>query len=451
VSGFALQHRLRTWIAAATIGAAVTAAAAPAFALKIDVVTSPGGIEAWLVREPAMPVVAMSFAFRGGSSQDPVDKPGVANLMSALLDEGAGPYDSQAFHRAIDDRAVEFRFNAERDYFRGSLRVLREHRDGAFELLRLMLAEPHFNAPEVERIRAQTIAGLAREATRPGEIASRAWWSTAFPGHPYGQPVKGTEETVARITIDDLKSYRRRVLARDGLKVALIGDITPEDAGKLLDHVFGGLAAKGELTPVADVIVQGLGQRIVRDVDVPQATVMFGGRGIARKDPQFIAAYVVNHIMGGGSFTSRLYEEVREKRGLAYSISNSLLWLRHAALVIGGTATRSDRTADALAIIESESKRMHDEGPTAEELAKAKAFLKGAYALDFDTSTKIVARLLQIQLDDLGVDYIERRSAMIDAVTLDDARRAAKRLFGNDLLVTIAGRPRGLTSKATGG
>jgi zinc protease len=258
--------------------------------------------------------------------------------------------------------------------------------------------------------------------------------------------VKGTVESVQTITPDDLKTYRKRVFARDRLKVALIGDITPEAAGKLLDEVFGGLAAKGDLTPVPDIALHGIGQRIVREVDVPQASVVFGGAGIPRSDPDFIAAYVVNHILGGGSFSSRLYNEVREKRGLAYSVYESLVWLRHAAFVIGGTATRADRTADALEIISAEVKRMREEGPTADELAKSKAFLTGSYALNFDTSTKIIALLTQMQIDNLGIDYANRRNKLIEAVTLDDAKRAARRMFEGGMLVTVAGRPRGLGS-----
>ena len=455
MSGFTVLNPLRAALAAVIVAAALVFAPAPASAVKIDVVKSPGGIEAWLVQDATVPLVAISFAFRGGTSQDPADKPGVANMMSALLDEGAGPYDSRAFHQKLDEKAVEFRFTAGRDYFRGSLRVLKEHRDGAFELLRLMLNEPRFNPPEVERIRRQLHSALLRDTNQPGDIASRAWWSTAFPDHPYGRPVKGMPDSVNAITIDDLKAYRQRVLARDGLKVALIGDITPEAAGKLLDQVFGGLAVKGDLKPVPDIAMHGIGQRIVREVDVPQASVVFGGAGIPRKDPDFIAAYVVNHILGGGSFSSRLYNEVREKRGLAYSVHESLVWLRHSAFVIGGTATRADRTADALGIIEDEIKRMREEGPSADELAKAKSFLKGSYALNFDTSTKIIGQLVQMQVDDLGIDYVNERNRLIEAVTIEDAKRAAHRLYKGGILVTVAGRPNGLSSsmpaKAPGG
>jgi zinc protease len=192
--------------------------------------------------------------------------------------------------------------------------------------------------------------------------------------------------------------------------------------------------------------MQGLGRRIVTKVAVPQAVVTFGGPGLARNDPQFMAAYVVNHIFGGGTFTSRLYSEVREKRGLAYGVSDNLFWFKHAAVTIGGTATRADRTGDAIAIIQAEAKRMAEDGPTAEELAKAKSYIKGSYALTLDTSSKIAAQLVQIQTDNLGIDYIQRRSAMIDAVTLDDAKQAAKRLYGKGMLVSIAGEPKGVAS-----
>jgi zinc protease len=251
------------------------------------------------------------------------------------------------------------------------------------------------------------------------------------------------------ITADDLRGYVRRVFARNELAISIVGDIDAKTAGELIDRAFAGLPAKNDLKPVSDVSPAGLGRLIVINVDVPQAVVTFGGQGIARNDPDFMAAYIVNHILGGGTFSSRLYREVREKRGLAYGVSDSLVWFKRAAVVLGGTATRADRTADALAVIEKETKRMAEEGPTADELAGAKSFLKGSYALSLDTSAKIAAQLTQIQIDNLGIDYIQRRGALIDAVTIEDAKRVAKRLYGGGMLVTVAGRPKGLTSSGT--
>jgi len=420
-----------------------------ASAMKIEKIVSPGGIEAWLVREQATPLVALNYAFHGGSSQDTPEKSGTANLVADMLDEGAGDLDSKAYHERLEQRAIEMSFRVGRDYFFGSVRTLNEHRDEAFDLLRLALTKPRFDADALERVRGQELAGLRRETTSPNDLASRAWWSAAFPNHPYGRETKGSLETVPRITADDLRDYVKRAFARNELTISIVGDIDAKAAGELIDRAFGGLPAKNDLKPVPEATPRGLGRRIVINLDVPQAVVTFGGTGIERNDPDFMAGYIVNHILGGGSFSSRLYREVREKRGLAYGVSDSLVWFKRAAVILGGTATRADRTADALEIIEKETKRMAEEGPTADELAAAKSFLKGSYALSLDTSGKIAAQLTQIQLDKLGIDYIERRGAMIDAVTIEDAKRVAKRLYGGGMLVTVAGRPKGLTSTGT--
>jgi len=438
------------FIAPLALAALAFVAGAPAAsAMKIEKIVSPSGIEAWLVREQATPLVALNYAFHGGSSQDTPEKSGTANLVADMLDEGAGDLDSKAYHERLEQRAIEMSFRVGRDYFFGSVRTLNEHRDEAFDLLRLALTKPRFDADALERVRGQELAGLRRETTNPNDLASRAWWSAAFPDHPYGRETKGSLETVPRITADDLRDYVKRAFARNELTISIVGDVDAKTAGELIDRAFAGVPAKNDLKPVPDATPRGLGRRIVINLDVPQAVVTFGGTGIERNDPDFMAAYIVNHILGGGSFSSRLYREVREKRGLAYGVSDSLVWFKRAAVVLGGTATRADRTAEALEIIEKETKRMAEEGPTAEELAAAKSFLKGSYALSLDTSGKIAAQLTQIQLDKLGIDYIDRRGAMIDAVTVEDAKRVAKRLYGGGMLVTVAGRPKGLTSTGT--
>ncbi len=437
---------MNRFIAAMLPMIALLAAAPAASAMNIEKIVSPSGIEAWLVREQAVPLVTLNYSFHGGSTQDGAEKSGTANLAADLLDEGAGDLDGETFHKRLENHAIELSFQVGRDEFHGSLRSLNEHRVEAFDLLRLALTAPRFEAEAVERVRGQEISGLQRDTTNPNNIASRRWWSTAFPGHPYGRETKGTLESLPTITADDLRDYVRRVFARNELTLSIVGDVDAKTAGELIDSAFAKLPAKNDLKPVADAKPEGLGRRIVVNLDVPQAVVTFGGLGLARNDPDFMAGYIVNHILGGGSFSSRLYKEVREKRGLAYGVSDSLVWFKRAAVVLGGTATRADRTGDALAIIEAETKRMADDGPTADELAAAKSYLKGAYALSLDTSSKIAAQLTQIQLDKLGIDYMQRRSAMIDAVTLDDAKRVAKRLFGGGMLVTVVGRPKGLVS-----
>ncbi|HET7850674.1 MAG TPA: pitrilysin family protein [Pseudolabrys sp.] len=425
--------------------AAVVLFAPLARAMTIEQITTPSGLHAWLVREQSAPLVVLNYAFVGGSSQDSAEKSGAANLAANLLDEGAGELDSGAFHERLENHAIDMSFRVGRDYFHGTLRTLNEHRDEAFGLLHLALSAPRFDKEAVERVRSQVTAGLLRETTDPGTLASHRWWQTAFPDHAYGRDTEGSLATVPNITVADLRDYVGRVFARNGLTISVVGDIDAKTAAALVDRAFASLPAQNNLNLVPDTVPRGLGKTIVVGIDVPQPVVDFGGPGIARHDPDFMAAYVVNHILGGGTFTSRLYREVREKRGLAYGVSDGLIWFRHTAVMFGGTATRADRTGEALAIIQREVRRMADEGPTAEELKAAKAFIKASYMLNLDTSSKIAAQLTQIQLDRLGADYIQRRGAVIDAVTLADAKRVAKRLYSSGLLVTVAGEPKGLT------
>jgi zinc protease len=318
--------------------------------------------------------------------------------------------------------------------------MLRDNKDEAFDLLRSALTSPHFETADVERIRSQVISGLRRDSTNPTSLASRKFLEVAFGDHPYGRQTNGTLESVPTITVADMKDYVSRVLAKDTLKIAVVGDVDPDTLGKLLDHTFGALPAKANLVPVPDVEAAKPPQRAFVPLDVPQTVITFGGPGVMRSDPNFMAYYVVNHILGGGGLSSRLYHEVREKRGLAYSVFESLLWMEHSAVFIGNTGTRADRAGDTMDAIEKEVRRIADEGPTQKELDEAKSYLKGSQMLALDTSSKLAQALLQYQQDKLPIDYIEKRNAIVDAVTLDDAKAAAKRLWGQGLLTVVVGR-----------
>ena len=432
--------RTRAFVAAAGVTLAALASTPSQAATKIQHLISPGGIEAWFVQDATVPLIAMEYAFSGGGAQDPADKPGVANLVADLLDEGSGDLDSKTFHERLDRRAIELSFSATRDYFRGSLRMLRDNKDEAFDLLRTSLTSAHFDPTDVERIRSQVISGLRRDTTNPNSLAGRKFLEVAYGDHPYGRQVTGTLESVPAIEIADMKEYVRRVLAKDTLRVAVVGDVDPATLGRLLDHTFGGLPAKASLTPVADVEAAQPPQRAFIPLDVPQTVVTFGGPGLKRDDPNFMAGYVVNHILGGGTLSSRLYSEVREKRGLAYSVYESLLWMDHSALFVGNTGTRADRAGETVEAINKEVRRMAEDGPTQQELDEAKSYLKGSQMLALDTSSKLASALLQYQLDKLPIDYIEKRNAIVDAVTLDDAKKAARRLWGHGLLTVIVGR-----------
>ncbi len=416
-------------------------------ASTVQKVVSPGGIQAWLVEDYAVPLVAFDFAFAGGASQDPQGKAGAVTMMAGILDEGAGDLDADAFHRALDDKAIEISFSADRDHTQGRLKTLTRNIDAAFELLRMAVQSPRFDDDAIERIRSQMIAGLKREANDPDAMAGKLWREMASPNHPYARSARGDLDSLPTIQRQDLVDLRRKILARDHLKIAVVGAIDAAHLARLLDHVFAGLPAKSDLTSIADVAIAPEGGRKIIDLDIPQSTIRFGLPGIARKDPDYMIASVVNHILGGGVFSARLFREVREKRGLAYSVYSQLASFDHLAIFAGGTSTKNERAAESLSVIEEEITKLADEGPSEDELAKAKKYLIGSYDLRFDTSTKIASQLVQLQLEDFDVTYLDQRNDLIEAVTLEDAKRVAKRLFaGKKLLVAVAGRPEGMVN-----
>lgn len=428
--------RSLTVVAALVVG--LLAAVAPASAGRIQRVVSPSGIEAWLVEEHAVPIIAMDFSFLGGSAQDPAGKEGLTNLMTSLLDEGAGDMTSQAYQTRLEELAVDLSFSEDADRFTGEMKTLSDNRDAAFDLLALALTKPRFDKEAVERMRVQAISAIRRSQRNPEAVAARLWAKTEFGDHPYARPGEGTEATVGAIEPKDLHTLHGHLFARKGLKIAVVGDIDAATLGPALDRIFATLPAEGKLVPVAEITPKS-GVSVREALAVPQATIRFGGPGLKRADPDFIAAYVMNHILGGGSFSSWLYTEVREKRGLAYSIVTGLAPQVHAGQFVGAVGTSADRIDETLGLVKTQIARMRDQGPTAVELTAAKAFLIGSYPLRFDTSDKIAGSLLGIQIEDLGIDYIDKRNQMIEAVTLDDVKRVAKRLFATEPSVVVVG------------
>jgi len=438
---------LAAWGLAAALLAGVPAGASAGSGIDIQSVTSPGGITAWLVEDDTIPLIAMNFSFEGGAAVDPEDKAGLANYLASMLDEGAGDFDSEAFQRRIADLSIRMSFRANRDHFEGSLQTLSETRDEAFRLLKLALTEPRFDAEPMERMRGQLLVRILQDDEDPEEIANRAWMRTMFAAHPYGRPVSGSAQTVGAIQAPDLEDLRRRLFARDRLHISVVGDIDAETLKRLLDDTFGELAETTGVPDVPDASpMQGPLLEVV-DRNIPQSVIRFGHHGIKRDDPDFIPAYIVNSILGGGGFGSRLMAEVREKRGLVYSVFSALQPLRHSGLLIGGAATMNERAAETIEVVRQELKRMAEEGPSEAELEEAKTYLIGSYPLGFDSNNKIASRLLQIQQDELGIDYVNRRDGLIEAVTLEDMKRVAGRLIDSKgLVVTVVGQPEGVAS-----
>ena len=417
----------------------------PAQAMNIQKVVSPKGIEAWLVEDHTLPLIALQFGFPGGTSQDIAGKEGVAYFVSGMMDEGAGDIESEAFQERLESLAIDFSFDAGRDAFSGGIKTLTKNRDEAFRLLNLALTAPRMDADAVDRVREQITSSIKMDNEDPEKIASTAWFKRVFDGHPYANPPKGTVESVQSITSQHLKDYVRAMFARERLNVAVVGDINAEELSKALDTVFGDLPEKAQLRSVPEAEWRAQPSSQVIPLSVPQSVVTFGHSGPKRKDPDFTAAYILNYIIGGGGFSSTLMQEVREKRGLAYSVYTYLYPLDRAGILLGGVATKNEAVSQSITVIKDELGRMATNGPTPEELDNAKRYLTGSYALRFDSSVKIANTLLWLQIEDLGIDYIAKRNAMVEAVSMDDIKRVAATLIqpGN-LIITVVGQPVGL-------
>jgi zinc protease len=425
--------------------AAFVTLALPAQAeMQIKEVISPGGITAWLVEDHNIPFTALEIQFRGGTSLDAPGKRGAVNLMTALIEEGAGDMDSRAFAEARDALAADFSFDSGSDSVSVSVRFLTEFRDQSVTLLREALVNPRFDQDAIDRVREQVLSNIRSDEKDPDTLASSALDRLAFGDHPYATDGSGTIESVTGLTRDDILAAHKGALARDRIYVAAAGDITAEELGPLLDKLFADLPATGSPLPArAPWLLEG-GVTVI-DFPTPQSTVMFGHVGIPRDDPDFFAAFILNEALGGGRFTARLMSEVREKRGLTYGIGSYLVGLDQAEMYMGQFSASNDKVAEAKDVVRAEWARIAAEGLTEEELATTKTYLTGSYPLRFDGNGNIASILVGMQMDDLPIDYPVNRNAKIEAVTMDDIRRVAKRLYLPDALhFVVVGQPTGL-------
>ncbi len=419
-------------------------AALPARAIEIKEVTSPGGFKAWLVEDHSIPFTALELRFRGGTSLDVSEKRGAVNLMTGLLEEGAGDLLAQDYARALESLAANFSYSSDRDTVSISARFLSENRDEAVELMRQTLQEPRFDQDALDRVRAQVLAGLRSEETDPNGIAGKVFATITYGDHPYGTPENGTLETVTSLTRQDIFDAYEAVFAKDRVYISAVGDISVDELGAIMDALLTDLPESGAPMPgpVDPVLTEGIE---IIDFETPQSVAIFGQPGLERDDPDFFSAYVLNQILGGGSFNSRLMKEVREKRGLTYGVYSYLLPRDLAAVYLGSFASANEKMAEAVDVVRSEWSRIASEGVTAEELEDAKTYLTGAYPLRFDGNGRIASILVGMQIDGLPIDYVETRNDKINAITLEEANRVAGELYDpSHLQFVIVGRPEGL-------
>jgi len=419
----------------ALVAIVATTFSSPVFATTpIQEVKSKQGITAWLMEDHTNPLIAVSFMIRNGASSDPKNLAGLTTFLSGMMDEGAGDMDSRSFQKALEDNSISLGFSAGRDSFSGRLQTLTQHKDKAFELLHLSLTENRFDSEPLERMRDVFQARLRQRAENPGSRAADEMLETLFKGHPYSLPTSGTKEGLQAIQAKHLSAFLETRFTKDQLIISVVGDITAQELSKVLDKTFGDLPQTATLPDVADIDPTLDGKTHFQHMPVPQAVALFAQAGPARNDPDWHAYQVMMYILGDGGFSSRLTEEVREKRGLAYSVGASANPLRHAPLTLGSVGTQTDKIDQSLALIRQEWQRMKDSGPTVEEVKKAKSYIIGSVPLRLNSSQSIASTLNAMQYYHLPKDDFENRTEIIEAITVDDVKRVAQKWLTPDKL-----------------
>lgn len=413
-------------------------------AVDIQEVTSPGGLKAWLVEERSIPFMALEIRFKGGASLDRPGKRGAMHLMVGLLEEGAGDLNATQFAAAREALAASFDFDVTDDSVSISAEFLTENRGEAIALLKSAIINPSFEQSALDRVRGQVLSIIASDAKDPNKLARVNFDRAAFGDHPYGSPIEGTADTVNALTADNMRQAMADAMARDRIVIGAVGDISAEELGLLLDNLLGDLPETGATMPKrADYSLDG-GTTVI-PFNTPQSVAVFGHQGITRDDPDFFAAYILNEILGGGGFGSRLMDEVREKRGLTYGVGSYILPFQNAELYLGQVASSNDRIAQAIEVIRDEWKKLAVEGVSEAELERAKTYLTGAYPLRFDGNAPIAQILAGMQFQGLPVSYIASRNDNVNAVTTDDIKRVAARILRpDDLHFVVVGQPEGL-------
>jgi zinc protease len=419
-----------------------------AHAMDIRAVSIPDIGTYWLVEDHTYPMIAVRVAVReAGSAYDPDGKAGLAALTAGLLNEGAGDMNAEAYQGRLEDLAIDLGFSTDRDNLIVSLRTLSEHRAEAFRLMGLALSAPRFDPDAVERVRHQMLSLVAQEEESPSSSAALRWYARAFAGHPYSSPQNGTRESLKAITRKDLQTFAANHYARNALVISVVGDVTEEEATILIKSAFNALPFAAASVPVAKVAPTPPAGIEIIERPIPQSTVIFGHAGISRNDPDWFAAQVMNYILGGGGFASRLVNEVREKRGLAYSVSSSFNDLAAADLFVGSVGTKNERVKESIELIRLEMEKLKAEGATEEEVVAAKKYLTGSYPLAFASNAQIAGQLLVLQLKGYGPEFVAQRNSYIEAVTLEDVNRVAARLLRPDQVYwVVVGAPDGLES-----
>lgn len=405
---------------------------------------TPKGISVWLIENHNLPIIAMSFVWRGGIEGDDDAKQGLSHIAAHMLTKGAGTDDENAFQKKLQDHAITLGFRAQRDGIYGQMRSLKETWPLAADLLRASLNAPRFDTASLNEVKAETLTQLKRYQADPDWMLSRLMMCEAFAGHPYSKRTLGTPETLSRIAQDDLKRWHKR-LTRAELLVSVTGDISKDELNKQIDDMFGNLPETADQIAVPNAELKTAKEVFAIYYNGPQTSMILLWPGINRHDKDWYAAEVMNYILGGGSFSSRLMNEIREKRGLTYGISSGMSGFDHADTYTIQASFKNENAGQVMDFVKAQIARMRDTDVSADELKAAKDYLIGSYALGLTSTAQVAGHYLEIQREKLQVNEQQIREAGIMAVTSDDVRRVANRILNNDAMTAFfVGQPNGI-------
>jgi zinc protease len=368
---------------------------------------------------------------------DPENLPGRANLVANMLTEGAGQRKSSEFKRALADNAIQLSYSAGYDRFYGNLTTTTGRLDKAIELGRDSLLSPRFDEDALLRTKAAILSQLNSQRADPGYQAARTLRRFGYDGHPYARPKIGTADSIANITASDLVQFRHNRLTKDSLQLAVVGDISYFKARRLIGDLFGDLPDTGAKVDVGSTALSNTGEVISVQRTGAQSVMLQAFNGIDRNNPDWYAASVLNYILGGGDFSSRLMQDLRSDRGWTYGISSALRPDKYAPRWVIRSGLQPQNIPATIDRVKYHMTRLQDKGPTDTEVASAIEYLTGSFALEFSSTDSIADILLTIQLYDLGRDYLDQRDQLFRTVTRDKVQQVAKDYLRPDDILTI--------------
>ncbi|MEW6766324.1 MAG: pitrilysin family protein [Pseudomonadota bacterium] len=406
-----------------------------------------GGARVLFVEARSLPMVDVRVSFDAGSARDGVAH-GLASLTAALLDQGikleGGDKDAQAVAEAFENIGARFGSSVSQDAATLSLRSLSDaaRLEPALDTFTAVMTRPRLAEEDFLRERERVLLGLKAAEQQPGEVARRAFYKALYGTHPYAFLPDGEPETVSALSVEDVRAFHRRHYVASGMVIVLVGDLSREQAGRIAERLSAAVPA-GEALPALPAVVDVSESKIIR-IPFPstQASILAGQVGMARIDPDYFPLYVGNHVLGGSGFSSRLVEEIREKRGLAYSVYSYLMPMRQPGPFVMGMQTKLDQAGQADQLLRENLQRFVKEGPTAAEVEHAKKNIVGGFPLRLDSNKDIADWLNVMGIYRLPPDFLDRYPEQVKETTLPGIRAAwQRRIHPERFVMVIVGGP----------